>query len=378
MNKFLILVFLILIAGCGRQDNSLPVIDTQASKTRVVNLSEVFEKDEMIILETNDSCLISYITQVIKTKEAIYILDIRYGAFLTSRILKFDKAGRFIRQIGTTGNGPGEYHLVTAIAYDSLNHNIIAVSEKDILEYDLDGNLIEYYPTRINSHIDNIYLLNDTVWLLNHEMNYDIEEKISLFFYHNKQKQDSILLHQYKSDTKVLLTSQNTPVISDLAKARYIYYPVRYPEPFLRDTLYEIKGRKFLPSLKLDFSAVLKVSNETLPQNLPFREWIKESMRIRNISLMDIYRTNRFLVADYLMDSTLRKFCYDFKKLDGFNLEYGFHDDWFGSQQPINPLPMDLNNGQFFFSMNSMYIMDKIPGINENSNPVLFFLKIKS
>ncbi|HLO58620.1 MAG TPA: 6-bladed beta-propeller [Bacteroidales bacterium] len=375
MNKFLTLIFLILIAGCGRQDTSLPVIDTQASKPRVVNLSEIFEKDEMIILETSDSCLLTNISQVIKTKDAIYVLDNNWNV---SRIGMFDRTGRFIRWIGRMGNGPEEYHFLSAITLDSINQKLIAVSEKDILEYKLDGSFIQSYPTGIKSQIENIYVINDTIWLFNHDYYNTPDERKIIYFYYHSEKKDSIILNRYKSRTDVLQISSNTQIISQLKESTYIYFPVLSPEPFLRDTLYEIKGKRLLPALKLDFSSVLKVSNGTVASNLSFNEWKKGCIRLRNITLNDIYRTHNFLFADYTLDSTSYKFCYDFTKQDGFNMEFGFHDDLFGTGQFFNPKPMDLYNGRFYYSMNSISIKDVIPGINEESNPVLFFLKIKT
>jgi hypothetical protein len=62
----------------------------------------------------------------------------------------FDKTGRFLRVIGKTGSGPGEFRTPHALAFDSQSHLVVAdrhnhriqvlsKSGRFILEYDTFG-----------------------------------------------------------------------------------------------------------------------------------------------------------------------------------------------------------------------------------------------
>ena len=67
----------------------------------------------------------------------IFVAD-GYG---NSRIVKYDKNGRFIKQVGSRGSGPGQFNLIHAIAVDAQG-NVYAGSRSDqrILVFDNDLN----------------------------------------------------------------------------------------------------------------------------------------------------------------------------------------------------------------------------------------------
>ena len=53
----------------------------------------------------------------------IYVAD---GIGANNRIAKFDKDGRFIRQWGSTGTGPGQFNGVKALAIDAQGNVYVA------------------------------------------------------------------------------------------------------------------------------------------------------------------------------------------------------------------------------------------------------------
>jgi 6-bladed beta-propeller len=67
----------------------------------------------------------------------IYIAD---GVGTTNRIAKFDKDGKFIRQWGSTGSGPGQFNGVKALAIDAQGNVYAAdLGNKRIQVFDGDG-----------------------------------------------------------------------------------------------------------------------------------------------------------------------------------------------------------------------------------------------
>lgn len=67
--------------------------------------SKFFNKCKIIPLETKESCLIGQIDQIHLANDELYILDSRSAKSL----FVFTKNGKFIRKIGKSGRGPGEY-----------------------------------------------------------------------------------------------------------------------------------------------------------------------------------------------------------------------------------------------------------------------------
>jgi hypothetical protein len=99
---------LFLIFGCvrkKRENVELPIIDIvegiESDITKML-LTEVFEDITFIPLETTDECLIGSIGGLRFFKDYILTLD-------SEQILLFDRAGKFIRKIGSRGQGPCEY-----------------------------------------------------------------------------------------------------------------------------------------------------------------------------------------------------------------------------------------------------------------------------
>lgn len=107
------------------------------------NASDAFMVDSLIDniwyvpLETNSSSLIQYIEKVIPFEKSIFILDM-----FSKVLLKFDESGKFIKQIGKNGKGPGEYLL--PLEFVIVNRQILVWEDRasKIIYYDLEGNHI--------------------------------------------------------------------------------------------------------------------------------------------------------------------------------------------------------------------------------------------
>lgn len=97
----------------------------------------VFSSFKFLPLETNDNCLISFIVNLKVENELIYIND----GF--KRLLVFDSKGNFRYQIGSIGNGPGEY--LEMRDYLIFEDHIEILDFKKILTYSLTG---EYISTK--------------------------------------------------------------------------------------------------------------------------------------------------------------------------------------------------------------------------------------
>jgi hypothetical protein len=164
-----VIFILFILSGCNRKQQtheSLPIIDIVEGiedEGTTMMLSEVFEDITFIPLETADECLIGFIDDVHFSKNYTVVIDSN-----PNQILLFDRTGKFIRKIGSKGQGPGEYlypffsvlvndelfiwdlHLNSSLCYDLHTGKCLRVKKHDY--YDLrdmmsfnDSLLIYYY-----------------------------------------------------------------------------------------------------------------------------------------------------------------------------------------------------------------------------------------
>ena len=56
-----------------------------------------------------------------------------------NKLLQFDRSGKFIRQIGSQGRGPGQYTQIADFCIDENKRNIYIIGGRFVLQFDFDG-----------------------------------------------------------------------------------------------------------------------------------------------------------------------------------------------------------------------------------------------
>jgi hypothetical protein len=101
-----------------------------------VRLSSIGKKISYISLETKPGCLLQEIQRIEICNSFIFVSDL-------NKLLQFDLTGRFIRQIGSVGRGPGEYQSVGDFCTDNVNQIVYIISSGNLLKFGFDGQLLE-------------------------------------------------------------------------------------------------------------------------------------------------------------------------------------------------------------------------------------------
>ena len=178
-------VFLILCLSCSTHINEvdgkgLYVINLDSAAQNSANIfqySSLYKGIRTVMLETSKSCLIGSISKMRICDGNIYILD----SHIAKSLYVFDMDGRFIKKIGSVGQGPGEYIEPRDFTIDTENKVIylLDASSQRINKYSLiTGNFtnslivknikirhIEYVEGKLYAdaffpnHSDNNYLL---------------------------------------------------------------------------------------------------------------------------------------------------------------------------------------------------------------------------
>ena len=101
-----------------------------------LSVDELFSSIQVIPLETMDSCLLMNVEKVVPCKDGYFVFD-----NLKPALYLFDRSGRFVREVGRKGNGPGEFRLLSDFMIDEKEGRITLLSQYGfLLEYDWDGN----------------------------------------------------------------------------------------------------------------------------------------------------------------------------------------------------------------------------------------------
>jgi hypothetical protein len=158
---FLVLLFVFMVSCQSRPatKESFPdetkvymvSLENTFDKTHSVQLSTIGSEIEYIPLETNRKSVLSKITKIALSEPYLFVTD-------KERLHQFNREGRFIRQIGSKGRGPGEYQglfIWDICVNDSLNQ-LIALSIHTHI-FDFDGNFIKQFRNDTINNVERVF-----------------------------------------------------------------------------------------------------------------------------------------------------------------------------------------------------------------------------
>lgn len=162
MKSLIFIVFSILFIQslCAQSGNKSKVtilnLAESFSKQQEVSLSKFVDKITYIPLETNPEALIPEFGHFEVTEEFVIAKTGDRGKF---RILLFDrKTGKFIRQIGKQGRGPGEFHIWSPLPFNPVKKELYAIGASgEILVYNLSGSYIDKIQDKMLSTITHAF-----------------------------------------------------------------------------------------------------------------------------------------------------------------------------------------------------------------------------
>lgn len=148
--KATLLLIVLFLAGCGgktrqqaesvtaeakdevRYPVTIPFEEGMADRRDAV-LSQFASEVVYVPLETNAQSLIQNVKGCIEvTREYIYLPCMR-------NLFQFTGEGKFVRQIGKTGQGPGEYNYIRHIATDEMADRLYLLTTGKVVVYTLEG-----------------------------------------------------------------------------------------------------------------------------------------------------------------------------------------------------------------------------------------------
>lgn len=183
MRYTIVVLVLLLLSACN---NSKSGINDRLLKVDLdeqnVSVNDLFERIEVVPLETTDSCLIIMPQKVNVADDKFYVFDEKAPA-----VYVFDEKGAFLSKVGKKGQGPGEYREIYDVIVNSEKGTINMLSPfGSVYVYNLKGDFIEevYLPDKSNYQVmedlNDDYLLTWTIPSFSDEAGISIISKDSM------------------------------------------------------------------------------------------------------------------------------------------------------------------------------------------------------
>lgn len=294
MNNKITLISLIciIIYGCGRQNSdkdhdnmvfvsdSFTTVEVKNVSEEPYNVENIFDSVSFIRLSNEEEASIGAIEQVIMLDSMVLVRD----AHSSKSVKLFSTTGKYLRNIGFQGRGPGEYIEPT---FMQLIGDKIAVSDQysqQILLYGLDGKFERAYKIpffTMKFHIFNpdqflFYAINSDSKEIK---NYPVFETDSTF---NLTK---IGFYRENDSYESLLSIHNFFPVDDIV----------YFHPIYNDTIYSINQSG---NVKVEYA--IDFGKKTVPERLRRSPRRKELRQEQSESRYMFMKNNFYLTKDIL------------------------------------------------------------------------------
>ena len=372
-----------------RNISDLHIVDfDKGEKKDTLFLSSLFRSVKCIQLEVTENSLLSRISKILVYKNQIFLFDNNR----VKGLYVFDTNGRFIRKIAKRGLGPGEYNNIQDFTINPDNEEIILIADYKILFFDIiTGSHKATVPLQYLTDIYSVQYFEKMLYT-------DVIE-------HKKTSNDylvqSIDLTTGKQLERFLNSNDHNKGVNDFIPREVPNFIPSLKPPFLfrplfSDTFYTLTQQGVSPYLtvksgdfvkKKDFDSFEKIYPDFVHGTdkiymiysyfnkdnyiyLKFRRMIEEG-KIKEHSVIYNTKTKSTQIFNVTSNDLLYK-----RHGAGISFKSIFYDES-GVFECINsfllpPFLKIISNNEINDS-----IKDQIFGLNEQSNPVLFYYEFK-
>jgi hypothetical protein len=191
-------------------------------KEDTIKMSSIFKKVNTIILEDHEYAIIGAINAIQVFEDYIFVLD----TWSAKKLFVYDKTGKYVRQIGSLGQGPGEYMGIRDFCFDTTSKEIYLLDDwsKKVHKYNLYN----------GKYINSIKLPTDVTYSF---IAYSGGKIYSSICHYDKEKSDNRLMEidvktgeykeylsaeKYNQGWNQLLTSQRNFFASKTEPLKYV------------------------------------------------------------------------------------------------------------------------------------------------------------
>ncbi|MDX2415720.1 MAG: 6-bladed beta-propeller [Bacteroidales bacterium] len=278
MKHFLICIIAcsFLIVSCSNKgDNALSFVKIDGNKVPVLSLdniedepitlglSEIVSDYKLIPLETKEECLIEYAHPYYS--EGLLLISTQHFPG-PAPLYMFDLEGKFIREIGKGGKGPGEHsgYVVENVIIDRDFGEILANFQNVIQRFDLEGNFIDKLNQPDYFRSDAYRLDKNTWFVVGSSADYVSQVKdSSLVNFYNEAGDITGKIRRYEFPPKT--RSGFTP--GGFQTSVYKHAGVWKLSIQGLDTLYRLEDKSLVPELIIEPGSKAMRHNEIITQS---------------------------------------------------------------------------------------------------------------
>ena len=351
MKKISIALSLICLLSCSKVENSdLLWIDIDKNGFSEFLLSDVAEDISLVTLQTSEESFITFISDLKSYKNNLYVKD---G---NKRVLVFGGDGAFLKQLGTRGEGPGEYKYVNALSIEEDANLIYLASQRKILVFSeqqefLDEKKLDFYSDNIESVNNKLYTVSPSYGnpvssgFANYTNLYELNKSIEVV--------DTIPVRTVLLDKNKASKYGYEHFISVVNEEIFLYTPVMTNEKILRDTLYQLEENRLIPYAKLNFE-----------------EPHIDDRGIKNIWIFNIINSKSYIICEYSRKGQKMFYLYSKRDSKGYKMKEGILDS---KGDAVVLRPLDLSNDVFYFTKKEEFSEVS----SEEPNPTVGIVKLK-
>ena len=362
-----------------RSDNEMLELEIQLDRN-FLPFDSLMDFVSFVKLETTENNLVGSVSQILFARNKIVVVD----SYVSKTITVYDKSGKFLNRIGTLGQGPGEYSYLGHVTLTPDKSMVVVVDMgSGYLKYfGLDGNFVKSKKTPF--WFSSCEFITDEIIA----GNYDGGN--TLYGENNSQYKPQLIItnlqgNVFHSGFKSYYNKKFT--MSTMMPLRKFEDEVFYSPPF-SDTIYHLTQKGIYPKYHLNMSRTKPLIinadmtnesyNEYTENNPMFNGEIIELKDATMINISERYKNwSRFIIYSKKQDKIFS--CTGTLSNPFFRIfsvpKARYKDDMIVVDERASNI---IANRNIFYQLGEKNIVDKLfKDLTEDSNPVLFFYKIK-
>jgi hypothetical protein len=221
----------------------------------ICHLSQIATDVQYIQLETNEHCLISELAKYYFSDSLIFVAD-------KDHVLEFSINGKFIRQIGKPGNGPGEISSIIMMSVLPKQRMIVLHDhiKSKMIYYSFNGNFIKTVTVPRHKYIK---VLNNGMYISYEEALGKSEEN-----YFSLTNESGKIISAAKNYNQWSSRSGQPAIILNwFFEPFYLYQKNTFFKTMFNDTVYTINENKIIPRYFINLGKS-KLPEEKRPERI--------------------------------------------------------------------------------------------------------------
>lgn len=368
----------------------VPYEDAVRNK-KTIKLSEVAEDIMYIPLQTDSNCLLARKPEYHFTEQYVIVEN-------RDHVLVFDYTGKFVRKIGTPGKGPNEIDLIRMAVVNEKDKTIALQTNwsRKILYFSFDGTFIESVSV---PDILYMYTLGKDRFVAYTDGSLGYEDYTLRLTNRNNDTLSAVKNH-FKWENN---TGSSYMISYWGFYPCYSYMDKYYFKTMYNDTVYTVKGDKFVPAYYIDLGKY-RLPDDARVENPVSRDKFRRVQNLYYLASAVEAAGCVFVTSFTYADSLPRNILYQSGNSESTFLvkEYGesagFINDWDGGPEfwpagnandqtlfmPVAPIELlnivedeDFSGGDAIFPDKKNEFRKMVEGLKEEDNVVLMVVKMK-